>query len=265
MKDIELNTKELLYLSVLAGIENIWGVPDAFHNMCEEDLRMEVIYIQQSLRSKRYSKSVFDNGFAAKDELITILVDCAKSERVYLLGASSLEASNRAIHYYVSHGVLIRYERQEDDQFFSLTTADAFSQEIAAVFSATKESTVQFDAVPLLFSAQKMRRLGSLSRRRFLEELSAIGCNDRLSTLIVDGLQGDANYCSLVELRNDNGRSVVADKLVTLCFGSGSLLITPDQPIEKDVIRFSVLNSLALHDSIQRILCSVNQMMEEPQ
>ena len=64
LDSIHLNEKELLYVSMLNNIDNIWGINDPFIDMDEESIRMDVLRMQMSLLQKGYALSEEENQFS---------------------------------------------------------------------------------------------------------------------------------------------------------------------------------------------------------
>ena len=83
--------------------------------------------------------------------------------------------------------------------------------------------------------------MGSLSRQRFLSELKICGCEDDLALLIADGLQGNADFCSVLAFDRSAGQEILTGKLVTLRFAGGSLIVTPGER-DMDSVCFARLN-----------------------
>ena len=52
MSKVELNAREIMYLSALAGATELIGIPDGFYGMDELEIKQEILKIQSQLESK---------------------------------------------------------------------------------------------------------------------------------------------------------------------------------------------------------------------
>lgn len=225
MEELHLNRKELLYLSALMGMGNMWGFADPFGDMDDDEIKESILQLQNSLNRKGCLITDAQENLLPEESLQERLLLCKESEKVYLLSSDNLENRGMQLRFFARGDRMIRFECGEE-AVLSYCDENWMRQEIRSFFG---EGKGEEDPFFLKTAVTRLRRMGSLSRQHFLEELRKSGCEETLALLIADGLQGNADFKSLVVYRRDGQNETMENKLVTLEFAGGSLMVTADQ------------------------------------
>ncbi len=253
--NLSVSGEELLYLSAITGVDNIWGIKDPFAEQTEQEIVTAMLNLRNSLVRKGYLISNIDTQFAVEDDCMRLLRHCMESERVYVLDSSQTEEDSLILRYFVHDGIVVQY-RFNGNASLAFSTDALMRAEISAFFGDSEEEE---NEVSLVTGVARIRRMGSLSRQRFLQELRNIGCEEELALLIADGLQGNADFCSLFSYDRNGDQDVLVDKLVTLRFAGGSLMVTP--AVNRiDMVCFTRLSHNRLTEQLDMILGQMNEI-----
>lgn len=222
MEEKHLNRRELMYLSALLDMGNMWGFPDPFGETKEDEIAEYILQVQESLREK--GCLVQEDELLPEKDLLERLLVCRGSEKVFILSSDKLEKSGLQLRFFVRGEMVIRYECGEE-AVLSYCDEEWLRREISDFFG---EGTGNDDHSFLMTTASRLRRMGSLSRQHFLQELCVCGCEESLALLIVNGLQSRADFKSLLVYSRREQREVLENKLVILEFAEGRLLVTAE-------------------------------------
>lgn len=251
MKTVSVTAMELLYLSARLGVDNIWDLDETFSELTEDNAERKIARLQDSLLKKGALLPQLDEGTIVEEETKKLLLSCGAWETVVILSSSEMEKKRERLRFFFHGSGLVRYEFRGDAAVLSSTTKEELSDEVKSFFREAEDVT-QTDS--LVASAAKLRRIGGLSRNRFLQELSCLGCGKEFSTLIADSLQGNPDICSFVCIQNRNGEEVLKNKLVTLRLPGQGLIVRPEVADGRESIRFTRLSKGQLDETVNSIL-----------
>lgn len=237
MNSIQVNKEELLYLSALAGVDNLWGVDDPFAGKSETAFRAELLSLQEALVRKGCLDTSVSGEIRLAEDCRQILEICRSSMRVYILNSNQLEDEKAQLRFFEAGGKIVRYSFHESATL-AFTGRELMRTELISFFG---DADGEEQAYSLVTGIARLKRMGSLSRQRFLSELKICGCEDDLALLIADGLQGNADFCSVLAFDRSAGQEILTGKLVTLRFAGGSLIVTPGER-DMDSVCFARLN-----------------------
>lgn len=245
-----LTEKELLYASMLSGISNIWGVKDPYAGMHEEEIKMDILRMQKSLLEKGYALSEEDGNFSLQGRLSEILHKCASSRYLCEFISDEFENKNQIRRYYIGTKSLIRLECSAGASLVYVSE-DEMINELSALFCAGSESTW---TETLIAGSSRLKHFGSISRSRFIQELKDKGCEDSLSVIIANGLQGSSSFRVLLCFDTSSVEpNVPVQKLVTMHFPGGSLIAEADSQSSSDAVRFRKLTKDQLIHELKKI------------
>lgn len=242
-----LSKKELLYLTALMGANNLWGIEDAFAEMSEEEIRSELLRLQDSLLRKQFLEVDADRPFEFDESSVKLLRHCIESTRVYILNSSHMEKKEQQMRFFVKEKEVAFFRCREQAELISVSPNEMRS--IILSFFGNGDYTEISST--LTVGVTRLRRMGSLSRQHFLQELHNSGCSDDLALLIADSLQGSSDFCSLMAYERENGKESYCGKLVTLRFSGGSLMVTNEN--DPDIVCFKKLSRETLLSEIERL------------
>lgn len=254
MPTTKLTKKELLYLSALIGSDNMWGFDDPFQGKSEAEVRADLLEMQDTLVRKSCLDVAIDGQFTVSKLYSDLLRSCMDSSRVLVLSSSQLEAEHAQVRFFIGDNSVVRYQFRESAAL-EFITRELMITEIVGFFG---NGTNDEDSCSLTTGVARLRRMGSLSKQRFLHELRSCGCEEGLALLIADGLQGNTDFCSLLAYDREGQQEKLTGKIVTLSFAGGSLMVTPGGS-DPESVCFTKLN----HDRLLYELNSVVGKREE--
>lgn len=232
LSSLTLSTKELIFASMLSGVGNIWGIADPYVEMSEDVIRVDILRIQKALIEKRYAISDEDGAFSLFDGVIKMLRLCDESRYMYEFSSDELERSNQVLRYFDCGDVIIRFEVKENASL-SLVQLPEMKNELASYFDSGDEDIWQG---ALTADTARLKRYGSLNRNRFIRELKEKGCNDSLSVILTNGLQGISSFRTLVCYdASSSDEGIPVEKLFTMHFPGGNLIAKADAPLPESI------------------------------
>lgn len=249
MDELRLTPAELLYLSALLGMGNMWGFADPFGAVDEDELSAQILRLQESLVEKGGLLTDEEEQLTPEENLKRQLALCRDSEKVYILSSDKLEKQGIQLRFFQTGERLVRYECREE-AVLSFCDTGWLRREIRSFFG---EGKGEDDPFFLMTAVSRLRRMGSLSRQHFLQELRNCGCEESLALLIADGLQGGAEFKSLLVYSRKGEQETMENKLVTLEFAGGSLMVTAERS-GADCVCLTRLSSEKLSGELTAIL-----------
>lgn len=244
-----LTKEELLYLSALLGVDNIWSIEDSFNKQSELEIRAKLLTLQESLLQKGCLEITLNDEIKVPSSYESMILHCANSSCVYILNSTQMEDDCGYLRYFVDDGLIVKYQLNGLASF-SYSNMELMRNEIISFFGDSDSSDSPYS---LVTGISRLRRMGSLSKQRFLQELRDYGCEESLALLIVDGLQGKADFRTLLGYSRRNHIESLFGKIVTLNFHSGCLMVTNDT-LKPNTVCFSSLNRERLIAKIDDVL-----------
>ena len=253
MAAVQLTKKELLYLTALKGADNVWGVDDPFQGEKDADIRADVLEMQSELIRKTCLEASENGQFTVSSPLSELMDVCIGCERILVLNSSRLAADGTNLRFFIRGDSAVRFESREEATLEPISI-DLLKSETKSYFG---DGSDEKDPSSLVTSVARLRRMGSLSRKRFLMELKNCGCEDDLALIIADGLQGNPEFCSLLAFDRRKGLGELSGKVVTLNFSGGGLMVTPGG--DMNTVCFTRVN----HERLMSALNAVFGIREE--
>ncbi len=245
----QLTKKELLYLTALKGSDNLWGFDDPFQGKSEAEVRADLLELQDTLIRKSCLEVTVDGQFSVSPAFSNMIETCMSSSRVLILSSSQLEADQAQLRYFIGNGAIVRYQYRETATLEYISKCLLKSELIAFFGNEANDE----DSCSLITGVARLRRMGSLSKQRFLYELRSCGCEESLALLIADGLQGNSEFCSLLAYDRSGQQEFLSGKIVTLSFAGGSLMVTPGDHAAESVC-FTKLSQDRLLSELDKVL-----------
>ena len=257
MKTVRLSKEELIYLAALSGLDNVWGIEDPFSDMSESMVQAKILELQAKLSTEGILHIDEEGVLTVSEEYSDILEKCMNAVRIYVLNSSEFEQEKVQLRFFQTGETLLRFQLR-DEAVIEPSAFALMEAEIMNFFSSDAETE---DSCSLVASISRLRRMGSLSRKHFLQELKYCGCENDLALLIAEGLQGESVFCSLLVYDRSGKEDRLSGKLVTLNFAGGSLMVTPGSS-DPDTVQFTRLDRGRMQAELNRIL--ENKGNEEP-
>lgn len=255
LSSLTLSTKELIYASMVSGIGNIWGIVDPYNEMPEDVIRIDILRIQKSLIEKRYAITEDDGSFTLFNGIIDMLHLCAEARYMYEFSSDELESCNHVLRYFCCGDAFIRLDVNVEVTLSFVQLSD-MKDELSTYFCSGDGDVWSGE---LAAGTNRLKKYGSASRNRFICELKEKGCNDSLSVIIANGLQGSSSFRALVCYDTSSpDANIPVEKIVTMHFPGGNLIAKADDNPLPESITLCKLSKKQILAEIDRITFRVS-------
>ena len=221
MSKIELNAREIIFLSALAEATELIGIPDGFYGMDELEIQQEVTKIQSELEKKGYAQADFDGNFNPDVEVMQVIQVCVMCEKLISFEKVST-AGNTKILFYLYDNRVIKVEAIADEfELTSINPADINPYMLEQIDWITREEhdIGQKVVIPHSLLQQIKDSIGNeFEPKKFTEELYKEGCSPIQAEIIYCGLSETSNYYSIIMIDFDS--DVVSIMVINSNYGS---------------------------------------------
>ncbi len=240
MSKIELNAREILYLSALAGATEFIGIPDGFYGMDELEIQQEILKIQSELEGRGYAQADFDGNFNPNAEIMQVIRICALCEK-YISVDKISEANNptKLLFYFYDNSIIKVKAISDIFELTAVTPANINSYILEHINWITQgeENAGSKVVIPQSLLAQVKDSTENVSTKTGAEELYKAGCDNIQAQIIYSGLSGASNYYSVIIVDFNSEENDVMSIMV-INSKSGSLEIIPVDTDEKEAVAF---------------------------
>ena len=244
MSKIVMNSREILYLSALAGATEFMGIPDGFYGMDELEIKQEILKIQSDLENQGYAQSDFDGNFNVNEEIKQIIRICAMCDKY--VSVEKLAAGGGAVRllFYFEGGRIVKIEEVSDKFKLTFAKASELHPSILEHIDWIDNSEIM-PGNRVVIPQSLLTQVKSAAENEFSEkagetELSKVGCTNAQAKIIYGGLSGTSNYISVIIVDLNSEENDVMSLLVVNSKG-GSLELIPVEVDESDAIEFCAI------------------------
>lgn len=232
MNEIQLNARELLYLSAQLGAAEFFGIADPFMGMGPEEIRGALAKARISLDEKGLAQMSFDGSFEVMDEAADLVRVCAFCDAYHAAEFVVAGKSSRHLLYFheqemvllLRDGDALTLRRCEvDEAVASLCAVMAKSEHQGAMEPGLSE-TIPFDA---LAAAQKELCAGK--RREAETILLPYYKSAQLRGILLEGLGQVSDFYHLMLI---SFKENAVDSIMCIAAPSGMAGITKSQTQE---------------------------------
>ena len=239
-----ITNRELLFLSALLGVDNIWGIEDPFRGADGEINREDLTALRNALVRNGCLRPMSDGAVRVGGDCAELIDACQKSNRVYLLDTSQYEREGAKLRFFVNGDAVVSFQYRRTASL-ARVRKEIMEAEIAEFFAGqvdrTLYETYSTDVV-------RLKRMGGLTGRHFLQELKTGGCGEQLAALIVEGLQNNSGFRSMLVCDRYGTREALVGKLIVLECNGNSLMVHAAE--DMSTVQFAV----ASQDGLSRVL-----------
>ena len=256
MSKVELNAREILYLSALAGATEFIGIPDGFYGMDELEIKQEILKIQSELEGKGYAQADFDGNFNPNDEVMEAVRTCALCEKYISVDKISESSSPAKLLFYFYNNKIIKVRSISD--IFELTAVNSANinsyilEHINWITQGEKNAGSKV-VIPQSLLAQVKDSTENFSAKTGVEELHKSGCDNIQAQIIYSGLTGTSNYYSVI-IVDFNSEENDVQSIMVINSKSGSLEILPVDRDEKEAVTFHTIDYDTFKNKLTNIL-----------
>ncbi len=260
MQDIQLSSREILYIASLSDAAEFYGIPDGFYGMDETEIAAEINNIKLSLTKKELAEMDFDGGFIVKDEIKNIIEVCANREQ-YISFDKIQKGKNHILRFYIKGNTIIKLSENENDYMLNVCSVDDVKNSSLSFVDWYEEKEISDSDV--VVEAELLKKVKMLNEFDSPEnELKLMGCSNIKSKILYSGLSGRADYYSLTYL----DFVATEDSIKSLIFinsEDGILKLTPVIDEEREVVSVSSVSQISVIEDINIILSKALPLITE--
>jgi len=242
---IELNIREILYLSALAGAAEFMGIPDGFYGMDELEIQQEIMKIQSDLEKQGYAQTDFDGNFKPDTEVMKVIRVCALCEKYIFVDNISAGSNPVKLLFYFCGGEIIKVKEMSDKYELSPADPEDINHSILEHLNWVSQAEgTAGDRVIIpqnLLAQVKASTENEFSGEASLEELYKAGCSNTLAKIIYSGLSGASNYYSVIIVDFNSEENDVLS-IMAVNSKNGSLELIPAAIDEEEAVEFRMIN-----------------------
>lgn len=204
MSEYVLTADEVLYLAASNGADSFYGVRDNLTGLSEQDLRLKVLEMEDSLSRKGYMQSDFDGNSYVDEELGKMIGSCGDCDGMVCFEWEILGEPQGGYLYFIkdSH-VYEMIPRQEKYVFHEIsmeTLKDAVQKGIQWKEVSDGEESRFSIKQKELEKAAKLAGRGAEDKAK--ELLMEAGAGEDAADTIVAGMQNKADFYSVFFVNN---------------------------------------------------------------
>lgn len=244
MSKIELNAREILYLSALAGATEFIGIPDGFYGMDELEIKQEILKIQSELERRGYAQADFDGNFNPNAEVMQVIQICAMCEKYISVDKISALSNPEKLLFYVCNNRIIKVKAISD--IFELTSVNPADINLYILEHINWITQDENDAgnkvvIPQSLLTQVKGSIENVSAKTGPDVLYKAGCNNIQAQIIYNGLSGTSNYYSVIIVDfNSEENDVIS--IMVINSKSGSMELIPVDTGGKEAVAFNTID-----------------------
>ena len=246
MAEYCLTAEEVLYLAAVAGADMFYGVPDTLSGLSDQELKLTVVEMEESLGQKGYLQEDFDGNRNVLPKLAKMIEHCGNCERFVCFEKAQIGEPQYSCMYFMSGLETYKMECGQTQYTLSEVERSAVRKEIEE--GVTVKETVQEAGDVFFVSREELEKAAVLARRgsadKGVELLRNAGAPDLTAQAVVNGILNKSDFYALLFM--DLGNE--ADPGYSVQFLSGEALIVMEYDTEEDAdrIKCSAIDGMEL-------------------
>ena len=199
MKRMRFTAQELYVLAATAGKGKMYGIPDGFAWVPDEELQAARQQVSDALLEEDVLAMDFDGKLSVAadyQELVDVYCDCKKCLTV---NRQSTDGKSEDLIFWQKDGNIYRAEIDED--WYAISNVSPFEAEASVVAENWPERTSQPSAdviIPQIALTKAKRYAMNGNTEEAHRILRQNGADDRTAAVLCDGLQERAQYVGLL-------------------------------------------------------------------
>ena len=214
MKQQSFTAQELFCMARLSGKRAIYGIPDGFALVPQEELQGEVQRVTDSLCDKGIATMDFDGRITVSEEFSELLRFCCDCGKCLTVNLKKIDGTEENYIFWRLDNALLMAEVVGERYVFSSTDDSLIRALFAGIRFPAGETAGSSEAVipgrelTEAKSACMQGKSGDATRL-----LRQNGADERLACVIADGLSEKAGYVGLLLMENGNGSCKKTEKI----------------------------------------------------
>lgn len=246
MAEYCLTAEEVLYLAALSGAETFYGVPDVLSELSDQELKLKVMEIEESLGKKGYLEEDFDGNKNVAAKLVRFIEGCGNCEKFLCFEKERVGETQQSFIYFWKERAAYKMACNEGQYTFSEIGNAQIRKEIICAMPIRETKEVLADVFAI--SQKRLEKAGILIRRGDVEKgeelLKEAGAAEWMSHLIADGIRTKADFYALLFM--DMGNEDAASYSIKCLQGERLILMEHEMIEDEDYVRFSAVEDVEL-------------------
>lgn len=262
MQELQLNSRELLYIASLFDVDELYGISDGFYGMDEAEIAAEINNIKKNLNDKGYAEMDFDGNFAIKEEVMNLFEVCVKQDK-YISFDKVQKSNNSVIRVYIKDNRVVKITGDNNLYTVQESNVNNIKSDILDFVNWSEETQLPNEEETFVEN-EVLKRVKNMSEFDDPEnELKLMGCSSLKSKILYSGLIGEAEYYSML-LIDFTVETQDVYSLIFINSTNGVLLLKPDLESEKEGIKLSTVEQAEISKKITDAICEyIPKVMEE--
>lgn len=251
MAEYSLTAEEVLYLAAVAGADMFYGVPDTLSVLSDQELKLKVVEMEDSLGQKGYLEEDFDGNRTVLPELVKMIGHCGNCERFVCFEKARIGEPQYACMYFMSGQESYKMACGQEQYTLSEAGLSAIRKEIGQGIAVKETVRKAQDAFGI--SREELEKAAVLARRgsagNGAELLRNAGASEHIAQAIVNGILNKSDFYALLFMDLENE----LDPGYSVQFLSGDMLVVMeyDTDADEDLIRCSSVDEAELRERLK--------------
>lgn len=206
MKQQSFTAQELFCMARLSGKRVIYGIPDGFALVPQEELQGEVQRVTDSLCDKGIATMDFDGKITVSEEYSELLRSCCDCGKCLTVNLKKKDGTEENDIFWILDGVFLMAEVIGERYVFSSTDTSFVKELFFGIDFPAGDSSHASETVILLRKLTEAKRACTQGKTDDATRiLRQNGADERLACVIADGLCEKAGYVGLLLMENSGG------------------------------------------------------------
>ncbi len=246
MTEYCLTAEELLYLAAAAGAETFYGVPDVLSELDDQELRLKVMEIEESLGKKGYLEEDFDGNKNVAQKLLNLIESCGNCEKFLCFEYERVGEMQHSCLYFWKDGASYKMDCEKEEYVLSEIGDAQIRKEIKGAMTIREIGGK--DSEEFLISNEALEKVGTLIRRGSVEKgeelLREAGATEWMAHMISGGILTQVDFFALLFM--DMGGEEEYSYSIQCLQGEKLILMEYEMVEDDDFVRFSVTDDAEL-------------------
>lgn len=251
MAEYCLTAEEVLYLAAVAGADMFYGVPDTLSGLSDQELKLKVVEMEESLGQKGYLQEDFDGNRTVLPELEKMIEHCGNCERFVCFEKAQVGEPQYSCIYFMSGNETYKMEYGREQYTLSKVELSVVRKEIeqGVIVKETVQKVENVFGIP----REELEKAAILARRgsaeKGVELLRTAGATDLTAQAVVNGILNKSDYYALLFM--DLGNETAPDYSVQFLSGEVLIVMEYDTDEDADLIKCSAISEMELNERLK--------------
>lgn len=238
MSEYVLTADEVLYLAASKGADSFYGVRDNLTGLSEQDLRVKVLEMEDSLNRKGYMQSDFDGNSFVDEELGKMIGGCGDCDGMVCFEWEILGEPQEGCLYFIKDKHIYEMMPRQEKYVFREISWEALTEAVQKGIRWKEVNEGEENRFSIkqkeLEKAAKLAGRGAEDKAK--ELMAEAGAGEETADTIVAGMQNKADFYSVFFVNN----RMEEDPALSVQFLQGKKLIAMayEEQNDEDYVSF---------------------------